>query len=87
MDHHAYRHHVAHPAVIFVEVPAAGSPEPFRTVKPGKYPVQHREAWRPATRPPSRQSKDKRLIEFMRDLDRRAEDARQFMAEARRQTA
>jgi hypothetical protein len=80
------RHHHAHCDVVFVAVPVAGSPEPLRRQPPPAYPVNQRSHWRPATRPPSRQSKAKRLIEFMRDLDQRTEDARQFMAEARRRT-
>jgi len=30
-----------------VETPAAGSPKSARTVKPGQYPVNKREAWHP----------------------------------------
>jgi hypothetical protein len=53
--------------VIFVEVPTGGSPETLRTVKPGKYPLQRREAWRPATRPPSKAAASVRLLDsFMR---------------------
>jgi hypothetical protein len=48
----AYRHHRAlHPTVIFVEVPAAGSPEPHRQVKPGRYPHQDRAPWNPLAHP------------------------------------
>ena len=40
--------------IVLVPVPVAGCPEPHRQVKPGKYPLRRREAWRPATRPPSK---------------------------------
>ena len=48
--------------VILVPVPVGGSNEPHRQVKPGKYPLQRREAWRPATRPPSKAAASARLL-------------------------
>jgi hypothetical protein len=43
-----HRHHRASRdvQVIFVPVPQAGSPQPFREVKPKPYPAQRREHWR-----------------------------------------
>jgi hypothetical protein len=43
-----------HVQIVLVGIPSAGSNEPIRHVKPGQYPHQCREAWRPATRPPSK---------------------------------
>ena len=85
MDH---RHHRASRdvQVIFVEVPVGGSPAPLHRGKPPRYPSTQRQPWRPADKPP-RLSKAQRLFDIMRDLDRRAEDAREFMADARRRTA
>ena len=40
--------------IVLVPVPVAGCPEPHRVVKPCRYPVQRRDPWRPATRPPSK---------------------------------
>ena len=57
-----YRHHVAHPAVIFVEVPSAGSPKPVDARRPPRYPQQQRQPWRPATRPPSKADATVRLL-------------------------
>jgi len=48
-----FRHHHA-VQIVFVETPAAGSPKTLREVKPGRYPSNRRESWRPATRPPSK---------------------------------
>ena len=48
------RHHRVSREIIFVPVPVAGSPEPLRQAKPGKYPSTQRQAWRPATRPPNK---------------------------------
>ena len=48
-----YRRHVAtRREIVFIEVPVAGSPKTLREVKPGRYPSNPREPWRPATRPP-----------------------------------
>ena len=64
--------------VIIVEVPAAGSPEPQRQVKP-RYPQQQRrEAWRPATRPPNR-SKSEALRRLIDAISRNDEAARSVM--------
>jgi hypothetical protein len=48
--------------IVLVPVPVAGCPEPHRQVKPGKYPLQRREAWRPATSPPSKAAASVNLL-------------------------
>jgi hypothetical protein len=48
--------------IVLVPVPVAGCPEPHRQVKPGKYPLQRREVWRPATRPPSKAAASVNLL-------------------------
>ena len=51
--------------IVFVEVPVAGCPEPHRQVKPGRYPHQRRDSWRPATRPPSKAQASVNLLRRM----------------------
>jgi hypothetical protein len=77
-----FRHHVAHPVVIFV----GGSPAPLRRGKPGPYPQQERGYWRPATKPPhlSKAEASKRLFDA---INRQEQAVREFMSEARRRTA
>ena len=77
----ARHHHATRPAVIFVEVPVAGSPEPARHAKRPRYPSDKREPWRPATRPPNKRSpaEFKRLLDVLSELDRRATDARRML--------
>ena len=48
------RHHRVSREIIFVPVPVAGSPAPLNQAKPPRYPATQRQAWRPATRPPSK---------------------------------
>ena len=75
-----YRHHRVSREIIFVEVPLGGSPKLARTVKPGPYPVDRRGPWRPRVKPPSRKTEGfKRMLDLMRDLDRRANDARAML--------
>jgi hypothetical protein len=74
-----YRHHVAHPAVIFVPIPVAGSPQPLKWAKPPAYPQQDRRPWQPQRFIPAKQRKAQQLVDLMRELDRRAEDARQML--------
>jgi hypothetical protein len=59
------RHHRASRDVqiVLVPVPVAGSHQPLKWAKPGRYPVQHREAWRPRTKPPSKADDTKRLLD------------------------
>ena len=86
MDHHAYPHHVAHPAVIFVEVPVGGSPAPLHRGKPPRYPSTQRSPWRPADKPPrlSKAEASKRLFDA---INQQEQAVREFMSEARRRTA
>jgi len=83
-----FRHHraVRDVQVVLVPVPVGGSPEPLRTVKPGKYPQQGRAPWRPATTPPSNRSKGEAAKRLLDAIARSDEAARAFMAAARRQT-
>lgn len=78
-----YRHHTAcRERIIFVpiEVPVAGSPKSVKGVKPGSYPHQRREAWRPASRPPSKAAA---TVELLRRIAGQDELVRQFMQERR----
>ena len=54
------RHHRA-VQVVLVPVPVAGA-DWRKQVKPGKYPTQRRETWRPATRPPSKAAASVNLL-------------------------
>jgi hypothetical protein len=72
-ESYGYRHHRAGrdgPVVVLVPVPVGGSNEPIRHVKPGPYPNQRREAWRPATRPPSKAAASVRLMDAFARQDR-----------------
>jgi hypothetical protein len=71
----SYRHHVAHPVVIFV----GGSPEPLHRGKPPRYPSSQRQHWRPQTRPPSKQRQAERIVKIMRELSKRDADARSML--------
>lgn len=73
-----FRHHVAHPAVIFV-LPEAGSPKSARTVKPNQYKHDQREAWRPRTKPPSEPEK---LVRFLDNVHRNDQAARSMLKPA-----
>lgn len=73
------RHHHA-VQVVFVETPAAGSPKSARTVKPGRYPTQRREPWRPASRPPSKAAA---TVELLRRIAGQDAMVRDFMRSAR----
>jgi hypothetical protein len=74
------RHHVAHPPVIFVEVPVGGSQKTLREVKPGKYPAPRREHWRPARHPPSKAA---RTVKFLDATVKPDAMVRRFMEQAR----
>jgi len=63
-----------------VETPAAGSPKSARTVKPGQYPVNKREAWHPRTKPPS---KAERVGNFIHAISRQSADIHEFLRQAR----
>jgi hypothetical protein len=64
------RHHHA-VQVIFVEVPAAGSPQPLKWAKPPAYPQQRRDAWRPARSIPTNRKAEatKRLLDAIMRQD------------------
>jgi hypothetical protein len=81
----SYRHHVAtRREIVFIEVPVAG-PAFGRQPKPPRYPRQvQTQPWRPATRPPN---KAEALRRFLERVNRQNEEARAFMAEARRRAA
>ena len=51
--------------VQIILVPVGGSNEPVRPVKPLPYRHQRRDAWRPATRPPSKGAATVRLLRGM----------------------
>jgi hypothetical protein len=76
-----FRHHRASRdvQVIIVPVPCGGSPAPLKWAKPSKYPVQHREAWRPARSIPSKQRRAERIVKLMRELAEREADARSML--------
>ena len=85
---YGYRHHHAGPngpVVVFVEVPVAGSNEPMRPVKPGKYPLQRRDPWRPASKPPQR-GKAADLARLIQNFHRQDRIVSEHMREARQPT-
>ena len=81
MSENFRRHHHAtrDVQIVFVEVPTAGSKKICDRAKPGRYPQQGREAWRPQRDIPRRSSKAERLVDLMNDLDRRTQDARSML--------
>jgi hypothetical protein len=68
-----YRHHVAHPVIVFV----GGSPEPQRQPKPPAYKRDQRKPWRPATRLPNR--KVDGLPRLLDGIHRNEEAAREML--------
>ena len=79
------RHHRAgrdRVQVIFVEVPAAGSPkQKHPRPPPGRYPTNQPEHWRPRTRPPTKSETSVQFLDNIRENDQAAHD---HMANARR---
>jgi hypothetical protein len=75
------RHHRASRDVqiVLVPVPVAGSPQPLKWAKPGKYPQQTHEPWRPQRFIPAKQRKAERIVQIMRELDRREADVRAML--------
>jgi hypothetical protein len=63
-----------------IPVPVGGSPEPFRQVKPGKYPSTQHKPWRPQQHPPRRLSKAEVLRRFLDNINRQDGEVRAFMA-------
>jgi hypothetical protein len=83
-----YRHHRAHaggPAdmrIIFVPI-EIGSPKEANRQRPRPYPVNRREAWRPAQHPPSRAE---RTARFLRNVIGQESAVREFMRSAREES-
>jgi hypothetical protein len=75
-----YRHHRAsrEVQVIIVPVPCGGSPEPLRRQPPPAYPVNRRQPWRPADKPP-RLSKAEALKRLLDEFKRQDEIVREMM--------
>ena len=69
---HARHHHAVQ--VVLVPVPVRGSPQPLKWAKPSKYPVQHREAWRPRTKAPSTAEALRRLLDAINRSDEAARE-------------
>jgi hypothetical protein len=73
----AYRHHHASREIILVPVAyEVGTPRETHRVKPGRYPRDRREAWRPATRPPS---KAERVARWLDQWKRQEEAIRELL--------
>lgn len=84
----SYRRHVAtRREIVFIEVPVAGSPKEGRRGKPGRYPSNPREPWRPQRDIPAKPNKADALRRFLEQVNRQNEEVRAFMAEARRRAA
>jgi hypothetical protein len=66
------RHHHA-VQVVLVPMPVGGSPQPLKC---SKYPVQHREAWRPRTKAPSKAEALRKLLDA---INRNDETAREML--------
>jgi hypothetical protein len=85
------RHHRAgrdRVQVIFVEVPAAGSPkQKYLRPPPDRYPVNQRQPWQPQQDIPRRLSKAEKLRNLVDGIARNDAAARDHMAEARRISA
>ena len=71
---HARHHHAVQ--VVLVPVTVGGSPQPLKWAKPSKYPVQHREAWRPRTKAPCKAEALRRLLDA---INRNDEAAREML--------
>jgi hypothetical protein len=76
-----FRHHRASREIVFVAVPVptAGSPQPFPSRRPPPYPSTQRAPWKPQRFIPAKQRRAEQIVNLMRELDRRAEDARQML--------
>ena len=73
-----FRHHHASRDVqiVLVPVPVAGTVKETHRVKPGSYPRNRREAWRPATRPPN---KAERVARWLDQWKRQEEAIREML--------
>jgi hypothetical protein len=74
-----FRHHRASREIVFVTIPEAASPKDARRSPPPAYPSTQREHWKPARSIPVKQRQAGRLVEIMRDLDRREAHARSML--------
>ena len=83
-----FRYHRASREIIIVPVPyEIGSPKEGRRGKPGRYPSNPREPWRPQRDIPTKPNKAEALRRFLERVNRQNEEVRAFMAEARRPAA
>jgi hypothetical protein len=82
----SFRHHRASREIIIVPVPVAG-PAFGRQPKPGRYPSNPREPWKPQRDIPAKPNKAEALRRFLERVNRQNEEVRAFMAEARRRAA
>jgi broad specificity phosphatase PhoE len=73
------RHHHASREIVFVTIPEAGSPKDARRLPPPAYKRTQHERWKPQRFIPAKQRQAERIVEIMRDLDERAEAARQML--------
>lgn len=75
-----FRHHRASRdvQVVLVPIPVAGTIRETHRVKPGRYPHDQRQPWRPATRPP-RPNKAQRVARWLDQCRRQEEIVREFM--------
>jgi hypothetical protein len=71
IDRPVDKRRASHPTIIFVEV-EAGSPKSIRETKPSPYPVNRREAWKPAQRPPGKAERLANYLDFVRHSDEAA---------------
>ena len=85
------RHHRAGRDTQIVLVPypvyESGSPETLRQSKPPKYPRQGRDAWKPATTPPRRESKAQAVKRLYENIARQECDVRSYLDDMRRVSA
>jgi hypothetical protein len=79
----ARHHHAARPAIIFVEVPAAGSQENTRRAKPAPFPADKRAPWRPQRAIPHRSSNAEATVRLINAIARQDVEVRDFMRRAR----
>jgi hypothetical protein len=77
----SFRHHRASREIILVPVPVAG-PDYGRQHKPGRYPSNQREPWRPQRAIPDR-GKGKVLVEFLRRVQKQDAEIREYMRPGR----
>jgi hypothetical protein len=77
-----FRHHRASRDVEIILVPVpfeGGSPQPFPSRRPPPYPSTQRAPWKPQRFIPAKQRRAEQIVDLLRELDRRAEDARAML--------